>query len=265
MKDEAKEQLESERQGILETLEDWLETPLLILGFVWLALLIVEFVGKLNPFLESLGTLIWIIFIVDFVIKLTLAPYKIDYVKRNWLTVIALAIPALRVFRIFRVLRVLRAVRVARGVRLVRVVTSLNRGMKALGDSFGRRGFGYVAALSVIVVFAGAAGILVFENDVEGGITTYGDALWWTAMMITTMGSDYFPKTPEGRIFCFIIALYGFTVFGYVTATLATFFVEREAANKESAVVNAGSIDDLQQEIKSLREELRILTEKLSS
>jgi voltage-gated potassium channel len=95
--------------------------------------------------------------------------------------------------------------------------------MKALGASFGRRGFGYVVALSVIVVLAGAAGILAFENETEDGIKTYGDALWWTAMMITTIGSEYFPKTAEGRILCFLIALYGFAVFGYDTATPATF------------------------------------------
>ncbi len=36
--------------------------------------------------------------------------------------------------------------------------------MKSLGASFSRRGFGYVVALSVIVVFAGAAGMLAFEK-----------------------------------------------------------------------------------------------------
>ncbi len=58
--------------------------------------------------------------------------------------------------------------RVARGNRLFRVLTLLNRGMKALGASFGRRGFGYIVALSVIVVLARAAGMLTFENEVEG-------------------------------------------------------------------------------------------------
>ena len=32
----------------------------------------------------------------------------------------------------------------------------------------------------------------------------------------------------EGRILCFILVLYAFSVFGYVTATLATFFVGRD-------------------------------------
>lgn len=36
----------------------------------------------------------------------------------------------------------------------------------------------------------------------RGGIDSYGTALWWTAMILTTMGSDYWPKTAEGRILC---------------------------------------------------------------
>jgi voltage-gated potassium channel len=131
--------------------------------------------------------------------------------------------------------------------------------MKALGASFGRRGFGYVVALSVIVVLAGAAGILAFENETEDGIKTYGDALWWTAMMITTIGSEYFPKTAEGRILCFLIALYGFAVFGYVTATLATYFVGRDAENKDSEIIGAEDIKELRSEISQLREEIKLL------
>ena len=57
----------SERRQILETLEDWLETPLLILGFVWLALLIFEFVWGQQPWLATLSDFIWIVFIVDLI------------------------------------------------------------------------------------------------------------------------------------------------------------------------------------------------------
>jgi len=261
-KEIVRERIKEERRSLVARLEDWLETPLLILGFVWLVLLVIELTGNLSPALELAGTIIWIIFIVDFALKFLLAPDKTDYLKASWLTAISLIVPALRVFRIFRVFRVLRAARAVRGVRLFRVLTSLNRGMKSLGASFTRRGFGYVVALSVIVVFAGAAGMLAFENETDGGIKTYGDALWWTAMMITTIGTEYFPKTAEGRVLCFILALYGFAVFGYVTATLATFFVGRDAENKESEIVGAEDINALRGEIALLREEIKLLNNK---
>src|SRR4028119_1712493 len=106
-----KEELDTQRRELLEQLEDWLETPMLVLGFVWLALLVVEFIWGLSRLLEMLGTLIWIIFILDFSVKFILAPHKLTYLKRNWLTALALLLPALRVFRIVRVARLLRAVR----------------------------------------------------------------------------------------------------------------------------------------------------------
>ncbi len=80
---------------------------------------------------------------IGIVEKIILAPRKLEYLRRHWLSALSLVVPALRVFRIVRVLRVARA---ARGLRLVKVVGSLNRGMRALGASMGRRGFGYVTA-----------------------------------------------------------------------------------------------------------------------
>jgi voltage-gated potassium channel len=257
--DIVREQIKAERESLVAQLDDWLETPLLILGFVWLALLVYELIWNLTPALEVLGTIVWIIFILDFALKLLLAPDKTDYLKANWLTALSLIVPALRVFRIFRLFRILRAARAARGIRLFRVLTSINRGMKALGASFGRRGFGYVIALTLIVVLAGSAGMLAFENEVEGGIKTYGDALWWTAMMITTIGSEYFPRTAEGRILCFVLALYGFAVFGYVTATLATYFIGRDAENQASEIIGAEDIKALREEIGELRKEIKTL------
>ena len=64
--------IKTERQNLLARLEDWLETPMLALGFVWLVLLIYELIWNLSPALELGGTIIWIIFIVDFALKFAL-------------------------------------------------------------------------------------------------------------------------------------------------------------------------------------------------
>ncbi|CAN5767033.1 potassium channel family protein [soil metagenome] len=259
-----KQEVNNERREILDRLEGWLETPMIVLGFIWLALLITELGWGLNPFLEVVGTVIWTIFILDFVVRLVIAPHKFSYLTSNWLTVIALIVPAFRILRVVRVLRVLRVARAARGLRLVRVVTSLNRGMKAISASFGRRGFGYIVALSLIVTLAGAAGMYAFENEMPRGFESYGAALWWTAMLLTTMGTDYWPQTAEGRVLCFLLSLYGFGVFGYVTAALASYFIGRDADNENAELVSAKSIKELRGEIEALHEELRALRKHLA-
>lgn len=257
--------INDERWAVLVQLEEWLDTPMLVLGFVWLGLLVIELTSNLSPVLEFLGMAIWVVFILDFLLRLILAPDKTDYLKANWLTALALFVPALRVFRIFRVLRVLRAARAARGMRLFRVLSSLNRGMRALGNTMRRRGFGYVVALTVVVILAGAAGMYAFENEQANGagLKSYGEALWWTAMLLTSLGSEYWPKTAEGRVLCFLLALYGFAVFGYVTATIATFFVGRDAESDEAELAGAKSIAALRAEIAALRADVQGLSRPL--
>ncbi|NLB05761.1 MAG: ion transporter [Desulfobulbaceae bacterium] len=254
------EALKNERYELLRRLEDSLETPMLVLAFVWLALLVGELIWGESLMFEVLGTIIWVIFILDFAVAFVLAPHKIAYLKNNWLTALSLLVPALRLFRFSRVFRLFRLARMGRSLRLLRVVSSLNRGMRALGASLSRRGFGYVLALTVLVAFTGAAGMYAFENAAPGGLKSYGEALWWTTMVLTTMGSQYWPQTIEGRVLCVFLALYAFAVFGYVTATLATFFIGRDAEDDEAELAGARQLAALREEMIALREEIRRTT-----
>ncbi len=258
-----KAELDQERDELLQHLDDLLEGPMVILAFVWLALLIGELVWGRKPVFEVTGTIIWILFIIHFIIEFILAPHKIAYVKKNWLIAISLLVPALRVFRIFRVFQLLRLAGASRSASLFQVVSSLNRGMYALRAHLQRRGFGYIGALTLLVLFVGAAGMYAFENQIPGGLHSYGDALWWTAMIMTTMGSAYWPQTFEGRALCLFLAIYAFTIFGYVTATLATFFIGRDADNEEGEVAGMKELRALQKELSALREDIRTLSDRL--
>ncbi len=92
-----------------------------------------------------------------------------------------------------------------------------------------------------------------FERDVSGGLTDYGTALWWTSMILTTMGSDYWPRTLEGRLLCIILALYAFAVFGYVTATIASYFIGRDVEDQKSEGAGARQIEMLRNEIAEIK------------
>ena len=240
-------------------LERWLETPMIVLSFAWLALVLTELVWGGSRLLEVFGTAIWIVFIAEFALRLTLAPDRIRFLKSNWLTVVALAVPA---FRMFAALRLFRFARALRGVRLVSIVGTANRSMNALRRSFGRRGFGYVMALTVLVALLGAAGMLAFESasQVPGGFQSYGDALWWTAMILTTMGSAFWPVTGEGRLLCLLLSIYGFTVFGYIAASFATLFIEQEARSGKSKVAGSQELARISRELALLRAELRAVS-----
>jgi voltage-gated potassium channel len=241
------------RRRTLEQFEAWIETPMIAAAFLWLTIVIAEMVWGVSAALTVLGGIIWLAFVMEFAVRLTMAPGKVEFLKSNWLTVIALALPALRAFRAIRFVRIVASIK---GVRLVRVVASANRGMNALRASLGRRGFSYVMLLTALVVLLGGAGMFSLENAKEfpGGFSGYGEAVWWTAMLIMSLGTDFWPKSAEGRVLCVLLAAYGFGVFGYITATLASFFVGQDAGSPHT-----GDVERLSREIALLRQEVKAL------
>ena len=222
---------------------------MIVAGIAWLALLVYELVAGEHRLATLASNVIWAAFLGEFVLRLGVAPHRGSFLRRNWVSALSLALPALRVLRVGRALRALRAARAIRSVRLVRIVTGLNRGVRGLKRVLARRKFGYVMAATALVTLAGAAGMYAFERE-AGTLSSYAEALWWTAMIMTTMGSERWPATPEGRVLCVLLATWAFAMFGYITATLATWFVGRDAPAGQR------SIEALAHEVEALRRAL---------
>ncbi len=250
--------VQQEREQLLDQISNALDKPMIGLAFVWLGLVIIEFVGYRSPLLDILNNGIWAIFVAHFLLELVIAPRKLAYLKRNWLTAVALVVPALRLVRVARLATVLRASRAVRGLRLLRVVSTVNRGIRAVGKTLRRRGIAYVVATTTLVALLGAAGMYAFESPAEGGeLANYGEALWWTAMLLTTLGSEYWPQTAEGRILTWLLALFAFAIFGYITATIASLFVGQDAEERDEALLRS-EMAALRQELSELRQQLRL-------
>jgi voltage-gated potassium channel len=245
-----------QRWKALRQLDDWLDTPMIVLSAAWVAIVLIKLTTGGNRLLATIGTIIWIVFLAEFALRLTLAPKKLPFLKHNWLTAIARLAPALRLFAVFRFLRAARALR---GFRLVKIVGATNRSMNALRRTLERRKFGYVLGLTLLVLGLGAAGMLSFEpaREVPGGFSSYGDALWWTAMLLTSIGSQYWPATTEGRLLTVLLSLYGFATFGYITPTFASYFVGRDAQQKDGPVAGSDEIRQLLNEVRRLRGEIQ--------
>jgi voltage-gated potassium channel len=79
----------------------------------------------------------------------------------------------------------------------------------------------------------------------------------------TTIGSQYWPESVAGRTLCLLLSVYGLAMFGYVTATLATFFIGRDEAARPQT--SNGELPDLRREIRELREGLRAVPRRRHS
>ena len=250
----------SERLELLTHVQAALEPLMVLLGVVFLALLVVELSAvELSAAQQRWSSraqwTIYGFFVVDFVLRFVIAPSKVRFLRENWLTALSLVIPALRP------LRALRAARALRSIRLVRLVSGANRGMRTLRRVARGRQFAYVGALTGLVVVLGAAGAWSFERDAPGApIGSFGDALWWAATLVTTINGEKYVVSPEAQIIGVLMRLFAVSVFGYVTAAIANYFVGREAEER----AGGEEIEALQAELVALQRDVVLLRRELA-
>ena len=92
-------------------------------------------------------------------------------------------------------LPVLRPLRLLRLVALVRI---LNR--KATTSLHGRVAIYVVSSAALIIFVASLAGLDAERGKPHANINTFGDALWWSATTVMTVGyGDRYPVTVTGR------------------------------------------------------------------
>jgi voltage-gated potassium channel len=228
---------------------------MLLLSFVWFLVIITELVNGTSPLLLSLGTVLWVLFVIYFGLRLAIVPDRVIFLKRNWLFVLAILVPVLRFFPFLQRLPLARALTATFGMQVIWMFASADQGLRSLRRTMGRRGTGYALTFTMLVILAGAAGMLHFENDSADpqGIHSYPKALWWVAMQITNIGSGYRPVTVGGHVICLGISIFAVAIFGYLTAVFAAFFIGRDAADPKSEIPNQTSIHQLLAEVALLR------------
>ena len=213
------------------TLERWerrVEIPLILLALAFLVAYAWPVLDpRLDPtireWLTALSWTVWIAFVVDFAVRLVLVDERAKYATRHWYDVALIVLPMLRPLRLLRLLAFARI---------------LNR--TAVGSLAGRVTT-YVIGAALMSVALGAVAILDVEQEApDANIKTFGDAVWWSATTVTTVGyGDRYPVTTAGRLVAVALMLMGIALVGAVTAAVAAWFV---------ANVQRGTADDNSQD-----------------
>jgi voltage-gated potassium channel len=151
----------------------------------------------------------WSLFIIDFIVQISLARDKKNYLKHEWIALVIVVFPFFR------------PVRAIRGVILIRQAAgrqkSITKSLPALLASIG--------ALMVIII---GAAVLNAERFAPGAtIKTPSDALWWALGTITTSGSGMDPVTNEGRALAAVLLIFGLGILASMTGLIAGWAVKQ--------------------------------------
>lgn len=204
----------------------------IIMAFLSLAIatiLIVQLTLKLGYNMEIILTniayTIWIIFVIDFVIRFFISTDKKSFIKNNIIDLVSIIpfhtffilLSNLGIFHLGKYIILLKLVMVLRIVAIVkRSNSNFYRFMRT-------NNFSYTLFIALILIFLSSIAMSYFEK------WNIGDSLWWSIVTVTTVGYGYIcPKTFSGRIVASILMIFGIGFIGSLTSTLSTYFIKKE-------------------------------------
>ena len=227
------------------------EIPLTMTAVIFLVAYAWQVIANLQGTAGTVAELViwatWVVFAVDYAVNLRLAPRRWIWFRAHIFDLLIVVLPVLR------------------PLRLLRLVTILSVLQRTAGAAFRERVVVYVAGASALLVFIAALAVLDAErSSADATITDFGDSLWWAFVTITTVGyGDFSPVTVMGRFVAAGLMLGGVALLGVVTATLASWIVERVAKQEEDTqTATRGEIRALAEQITRLQTALDRKTEQ---
>lgn len=214
-----------------------------------LSVLLIVFISvdtfKGIPFLDNhtyMTFQFWVcvIFMAVFFIDMSFARNKWRYIRRRWLFFI-LSIPVLNIINQFNLnlsaetVYFLRFIPLARGGLAIAIIVGFfthNRVASVFAS--------YTAILVLVVYFCS---LIIFEREqpVNPQIPDYSSALWFSCMVVTTIGCNIAPLTISGKILQIVLSGMGMIMFPLFTVFITSTVIRlrQQRADKIAAMTAA--------------------------
>ncbi|RFC47971.1 MAG: voltage-gated potassium channel [Verrucomicrobia bacterium] len=134
--------------------------------------------------------------------------------------------------RSLRIVRLLRLVRLLKLVRYGPVIRRFERAFEIARDELAVFG-----AISLAFLYLAAVGIYHFEHEAQPEVfSSVFHSLWWATTTFTTVGyGDAYPVTPGGRLFTFVVLVFGLGIVAVPTGLIATALTKARDEEREAA------------------------------
>ena len=246
---------------------------ILVLTVLSLAVMVVMLLPMISDatfkLLAIYDNLICVIFLIDFFLNMRGAAKKSDYFikERGWLDLLG-SIPSLGLLTdVSKLAGLLRLARLSRLARIARLLRGENKKtlVKDILDNRSRYAAFLTILLTILVLTVASVLVLQFESkSPDSNITSGGDALWYAIVTITTVGyGDFYPVTAAGRVTAMFIMFMGVGIIGALASILASMLVGSSASPEEEAAEAAAPMLSVQEELKSVKEELAVVRQML--
>src|SRR5215470_694129 len=165
----------------------------------------------------AIGVGSWLVFFVDLVVQRRIVP---DYLHRPIglfdLAIVIVTFPVYLIPGVSGYSAILLVARLGRVARILMATKGLRRFAQRLGK---------VALIAGLVVVLCSLSAYKAEHPTNPGFATFGDAIWWGVVTLTTVGyGDIVPRTTAGRVSGVAIMFTGVAVLGVLAGSLASMF-----------------------------------------
>lgn len=221
----------------LATWRRWTDLPLLILAIGSLPLLLLELVAHRltsidKAFLLIVNIVVFAAFAIDYLCELWLTENRTAYIRTQWSSLVIVLAQLLALVPALGVLGVLRAARALRLLSTLARVIGLGSASRIEGKRFFREKAASLAfGLAGFTLVTSAVAFTIAEDVGDGRrISSFFDALWWSAATITTVGyGDIYPITAAGRVIAVFTMIVGISTLAVVTARIAQFLLSTDS------------------------------------
>ncbi|MBR3802249.1 MAG: ion transporter, partial [Clostridia bacterium] len=216
-----------------------------IYDFIMMTTIVVSIIPlafkETNAFLQWIDYITVSIFILDYLLRLLTADYKIKKSVVSFfvypltpmaiidlisilpsITVLNSSFRLLKLFRLLRTLKVLRAFKFLRYSKSFDIISNVFKKQKKVLSA--------VATMAVAYVLISA---LVIYNVEPESFETFFDAIYWATISLTTVGyGDIYPVTTIGRIVTMISSVFGIAIIALPSGVITAGYLEE--VNKEN-------------------------------
>ncbi|MFD1125835.1 ion channel [Lentilactobacillus raoultii] len=199
--------------------------------------------------------LIWGFFLIDYLIRLKLAPSKKDFLISNLFDLIAL-IPSHPIFALFRIARI---ITIIRDYNLLWKLGWTGKFTNEIHRFLYDTGFIYLFSISLVILIGSSLVFASFEH------VSLQEALWWAITTATTVGyGDETPHTAGGKIVASLLMLGGIGFLGLLTSTITGFFTKQDVEEDRDRALKhlTKQVDHLSKQVSQLQKTIQTPQER---